>query len=53
VSIGRDGFVSFECTPDLADDADSTIEQAIEVRNRLGLPNLLIKVAARHVGAAG
>src|SRR5881394_2396276 len=25
---GGDGFVSFECTPDLADDAEATIEQA-------------------------
>ena len=27
-SDGRDGFVSFECTPDLADDAEATIAQA-------------------------
>ena len=27
-SGGRDGFVSFECTPDLADDTEATIEQA-------------------------
>ena len=29
-SGGRDGFVSFECTPDLADDTDATIAQALE-----------------------
>ena len=28
---GRDGFVSFECTPDLADDTEATIEQAVEL----------------------
>src|SRR3989440_4095081 len=28
---GGDGFVSFECTPDLADDTDATIEQALEL----------------------
>ena len=27
-SDGRDGFISFECTPDLADDTEATIEQA-------------------------
>ena len=30
-SGGRDGFVSFECTPDIADDARRTIEQALEL----------------------
>src|SRR5215218_1859431 len=28
-SAGRDGYVSFECTPDLADDTAGTIEQAM------------------------
>jgi transaldolase len=50
VSDGRDGFVSFECTPDLADDADATVEQAIEVRGRLEVPNVMIKVAATAAG---
>jgi transaldolase len=49
-SGGRDGFVSFECTPDLADDAEATVEQALEVRSRIDLPNLLIKVAATDAG---
>jgi transaldolase len=49
-SDGRDGFVSFECTPDLADDAEATVEQAIEVRNRLEVPNVMIKVAATAAG---
>ena len=30
-SGGRDGFISFECTPDLADDTEGTIEQAVEL----------------------
>ena len=50
VSDGWDGFVSFECTPDLADDAQSTVEQAIAVRDRLDRPNVLIKVAATDAG---
>jgi transaldolase len=37
-SGGRDGFVSFECTPDLADDTSATIEQALELWSRLSLP---------------
>jgi transaldolase len=33
-SGGRDGFVSFECTPDLADDSETTIQQALEQPRR-------------------
>jgi transaldolase len=47
---GRDGFVSFECTPDLADDTAATIEQAIQLWNRLALPNVMIKVPATEAG---
>ena len=47
---GRDGFVSFECTPDLANDAEGTVRQALEVKRQLDLPNLLIKVAATDAG---
>src|SRR5436190_15091659 len=47
---GRDGFVSFECTPDLADDAEGTIEQALDLWGRLSLPNVLIKVPATEAG---
>jgi transaldolase len=49
-SDGRDGFVSFECTPDLADDTESTVKQALAVRDRLDAPNVLIKVAATDAG---
>jgi transaldolase len=49
-SDGRDGFVSFECTPDLADDTDATIEQAIELWQRLDRPNVMIKVPATTAG---
>jgi transaldolase len=47
---GRDGFVSFECTPDLADDAEATIAQALDLWRRLELPNVLIKVPATAAG---
>ena len=49
-SGGRDGFVSFECTPDLADDTNATIEQAIELWTRLDRPNVMIKVPATEAG---
>jgi len=47
---GRDGFVSFECTPDVADDTASTIKQAWELWTRLNLPNVMIKVPATPAG---
>ena len=47
---GRDGFVSFECTPDLADDTAGTIEQALMLWERLARPNLMIKVPATEAG---
>jgi transaldolase len=49
-SDGRDGFVSFECTPDLADDAEATIEQALDLWSRLARPNVMIKVPATAAG---
>ena len=49
-SGGRDGFVSFECTPDLADDTAATIEQAVELWGRLARPNVMIKVPATEAG---
>jgi transaldolase len=47
---GRDGFVSFECTPDLADDAEATVEQAVALWRRLARPNVMIKVPATGAG---
>jgi transaldolase len=47
---GHDGFVSFECTPDLADDTEATIAQAVELWRRLDLPNVMIKVPATLAG---
>jgi transaldolase len=49
-SAGRDGFVSFECTPDLADDTAATVEQAVELWARLGRANVMIKVPATEAG---
>jgi transaldolase len=49
-SEGRDGFVSLECTPDLADNTRATIEQALELWSRLARPNVMIKVPATEAG---
>jgi transaldolase len=46
----RDGFISFECTPDLANDTAATIEQALELWARLARPNVMIKVPATEAG---
>jgi transaldolase len=46
----RDGFVSFECSPDLADDTAGTVAQAAELWNRLARPNVMIKVPATEAG---
>jgi transaldolase len=47
---GRDGFISFECTPDLADDTEATIRQAIGLWHRISRPNAMIKVPATDAG---
>jgi transaldolase len=49
-SDGRDGFVSFECTPDLADDTEATIAQATDLWKRLDQKNVMIKVPATRAG---
>jgi transaldolase len=51
-SDGRDGFASFECTPDVADDTAATIEQALALWRRLARPNVMIKVPATEAGIA-
>jgi transaldolase len=49
-SAGTDGFVSFECTPDLADNTDATIAQATDLWRRLDLANVMIKVPGTTAG---
>ena len=49
-TAGLDGYVSFECTPDLADDTTATIEQALDLWGRLDRPNVMIKVPATAAG---
>ena len=47
---GSDGFVSFECTPDLADDTEATIAQATRLWQQLAQPNVMIKVPGMAAG---
>lgn len=47
---GADGFISFECTPDVADDTDATVAQALELWDRLAQPNVMIKVPGTAAG---
>jgi transaldolase len=49
-SRGSDGFISFECTPDLADDTGATIAQATSLWRRLDQPNVMIKVPGTAAG---
>jgi transaldolase len=49
-SLGSDGFISFECTPDLADDTEATIAQATSLWRRLDQPNVMIKVPGTAAG---
>src|SRR5919107_6056877 len=47
---GQDGYVSFELPPELADDAQGSVEQAKVIRARIDRPNILIKVPGTEAG---
>ena len=47
---GVDGMVSFEVTPDLANDAAGTIAMGAELHKRINRPNLMIKVPGTTEG---
>lgn len=49
---GVDGWVSLEVSPLLADDADATVEQALELHGRADRENLLIKIPGTEAGLA-
>jgi transaldolase len=49
---GGDGFISFECTPDVAGEIEATVAQALDLWQRLDLANVLIKVPATHAGVS-
>src|ERR687885_2148656 len=47
---GRDGFVSFELEPGLAHDTEGSITTARRLVERIGRPNIMIKVPATPAG---
>jgi transaldolase len=49
-SSGRDGFVSLEVSPGLADDTEATLEEARRLWLALDRPNVMIKVPATDAG---
>ena len=49
-SGGRNGYVSYEVPPDLAQDTDETIFQAARLFDLLAVPNVMIKIPATVEG---
>lgn len=49
-SGGTDGFVSYEVSPKLANDADGTLQEARALWKLIDRPNLMIKVPATQEG---
>ena len=49
-SEGADGFVSIEVAPELANDTRATIKAARDLHERIGEPNLLVKIPATTAG---
>ena len=49
-SDGSDGFVSIEVAPECALDTDASITHARELHERIGEPNLLVKIPATTQG---
>lgn len=47
---GRDGFVSLEVKPDVADDTEATVRQARHYWKIVGRPNLFVKVPGTPAG---
>jgi transaldolase len=47
---GVDGFVSLEVSPMLADDAEGTIKQALDLHARADRPNIYIKIPGTEAG---
>ena len=47
---GRDGYVSMEVSPYIANDTGATIAEAQRLWHRIGVPNLMIKVPGNSAG---
>jgi transaldolase len=49
-SEGVDGYVSVEVAPNLAHDVEGTVDAALELRERIAGPNLMVKVPGTFAG---
>jgi transaldolase len=49
---GRDGYVSIEVDPRLADDAEATVQEATQLQAAIDRPNALVKIPATTAGIA-
>jgi len=47
---GRDGYVSLECSPYLANDTEATVKEAHHLWQAVARPNLMVKVPATPAG---
>jgi transaldolase len=47
---GRDGYISLECAPSVANDTQATIDMAADLWKRLNRPNVMIKIPATPEG---
>ncbi len=47
---GRDGWVSIEVDPNLAFDADATLEEAVRLNKEVDRPNAFVKIPATEAG---
>jgi transaldolase/glucose-6-phosphate isomerase len=47
---GRDGYISLECSPYLANDTEATIGEALRLWTAVDRPNLMVKVPATAAG---
>ncbi|WP_420382083.1 bifunctional transaldolase/phosoglucose isomerase [Novosphingobium sp.] len=49
-TAGRDGYVSLECSPYLANDTEATIAEAVHLWHTVDRPNLMVKIPATEAG---
>ena len=47
---GRDGYISLECSPYLANDTEATVTEAVRLWAAVARPNLMVKVPATLAG---
>jgi transaldolase/glucose-6-phosphate isomerase len=47
---GRDGYISLECSPYLANDIEATVAEALRLWGAVQRPNLMVKVPATPAG---